>query len=329
MNINFTKINTTKNLLAFSGGVDSSALFHLLLENEIPFDFAIVNYNLRQEAKKEIEYAKKLAKKYNKKLFIKDVKLESSSNFEKKARDIRYNFFKELIEENFYEVLITAHQLNDKLEWFLMQLSRGAGLAELLSFEEFSNKENYKIFKPLINVSRNEIENYLKQNDIKYFLDKTNSDTSYTRNYFRKEFSSKFIKEFKKGVANSFKYLEEDLNSLNIQTSPFCKIKELTIYETKKDDNLNIRTIDLDLKKRAYLLSKAQRDEILKQKQCVISNKIAISISKKYIFICSYEKEVMPKKFKEECRLKNIPKNIRSYIYKNDIMKNLETKISF
>ena len=167
MNLDFSAIKNQKNLLAFSAGVDSSALFFLLLEKNIPFDIAIVNYNLRVQSKEEVSYAKELALKYNKSIFIKDVKLENYSNFEKTARDIRYSFFEEIILNEKYENLITAHQLNDKLEWFLMQLSKGAGLVELIGFNEFEQKENYKIYKPLLNITKNELENYLKINNLK------------------------------------------------------------------------------------------------------------------------------------------------------------------
>ena len=92
MILDFSRIKNNKNLLAFSGGVDSSALFFLLLNHKIDFDIAIVNYNTREQSKDEIEYASFLAKKYDKKIFIKDIKLETSSNFEKNARDTRYIF---------------------------------------------------------------------------------------------------------------------------------------------------------------------------------------------------------------------------------------------
>jgi tRNA(Ile)-lysidine synthase len=114
-------INTTKNLLAFSAGVDSSALFFLLVEQNIPFDIAIVNYNQRESSNNEVIYATQLAHKYGKKCFIslypKDKKFS-----EKTARDYRHNFFEEIIEKENYEALLTAHQLNDKLEWFLIPL---------------------------------------------------------------------------------------------------------------------------------------------------------------------------------------------------------------
>ncbi len=319
MNLDFSAIKNQKNLLAFSAGVDSVALFFLLLEQNISFDIAIVDYNLRAQSKDEISYANELALKYNKSIFIKDVKLENHSNFEKTARDVRYSFFEEIILNEKYENLITAHQLNDKLEWFLMQLSKGAGLIELIGFNEFEQKENYKIYKPLLNITKDELENFLKINNHKYFIDESNFDEKYKRNFFRHNFSNPFLENFSSGVKKSFKYLQNDLNSLGIQNQPIKKIKELEIFLNQKDDNLNIRTIDLSLKKRGILLSSAQRNEILKQKELTISHKINISILENLIWIAPNCNEIMDKKFKELCRIKNIPKNIRNYIFKNNI----------
>ena len=201
----------------------------------------------------------------------------------------------------------------------MMQLSKGAGLVELLGFNEFEEKENYKIYKPLLNTTKDELENYLRNNNYKYFVDKSNFDEKYKRNYFRHNFSNKFLEEFKAGTKKSFEYLQNDLNSLNIQSNPIKEIKELEIFLNQKDNNLNIRTIDLSLKKRGILISSAQRDEILKQKELTISHKINISILENYIYITPVCNEIMDKKFKELCRIKNIPKNIRSYIFKNNI----------
>ncbi len=315
MNLKFSAIKESKNLLAFSAGIDSTALFFLLLKQNISFDIAIVNYNQREQSKEELNYAKKLANKYNKQIFIKDVKLNSNSNFEKKARDIRYSFFEEIINKNHYETLITAHQLNDKLEWFLMQLTKGAGLVELIGLNEFEQRENYKIYKPLLDVSKEQLQSYLKEQNFNYFYDESNSDEKYKRNYFRHNFSDKLLSEFKNGIKNSFKFLQNDLNSLNLNTKPLIKIKDLEIFENKNDDNLNIRIIDISLKKRGFLLSHAQRDEILFQKEITISHKINIAINEKHIYICPRSEAIMDKKFKEKCRIKHIPKNIRQYLY--------------
>lgn len=322
MNLDFSAIKESKNLLAFSAGIDSTALFFLLLKENIDFDIAIVNYNEREESKEELQYAKDLALKYNKRIFYKEVQLESKSNFEKTARDIRYRFFKDIIEKNSYNTLITAHQLNDKLEWFLMQLSKGAGLVELIGVKELEENELYTAFKPLLDISKDELENFLKENNIKYFIDKSNYDEKYKRNYFRHNFSDKFLDKYKQGVKNSFKYLQKDINSLNISNKALKKIYELEIYKNSNDENLNIRTIDLSLKRRGLLISKPQRNEILKQKDITISDKICISIEKDFIWISPKSNEIMDKKFKESCRIKRIPKNIRSYIKEKKI--NLE-----
>ncbi len=312
-------INTTKNLLAFSAGIDSSALFFLLLEQNIPFDIAIVDYNTRAQSKDEVSYAKELASKYQKKCFLKSVTLENKSNFEKKAREIRYSFFEEIITKNQYETLITAHQLNDKLEWFLMQLSKGAGLFELIGFEKCLYKNDILYYKPLLEVSKNELKEYLETNNLKYFIDSSNENEKYKRNYFRHNFSDKLIAEFKNGIKNSFEFLQNDLSSLNKNFNPIKTIKELDIFKNLKDNNLNIRLIDLNIKQRGYLLSKAQRDEILSQKEITINNSINISITENLIFICPKCEFNMYKKFKEECRVNKIPKNIRPYIRKENI----------
>jgi len=315
MNIDFSIIEKSKNLLAFSAGLDSTALFFLLLEKKIPFDIAIVNYNTRKQSKNELSYAKELVKKYDKQIFIKNTQMQSLSNFEKTARDIRYDFFNKIAKKHSYEVLITAHQLNDKLEWFFMQLSKGAGLVELLGMSEIKNKKNYKIYRPLLNISKDELEDFLHTKDIKYFIDNSNFDEKYKRNYFRHNFSNRFLSVFKKGIISSFEYLQNDLNSLNIQINPIQKIRKLEIFRNLNSDNLNIRVIDKSLKKRGILLSFAQREEILKQKELTVSHKINISINQKLIYIAPKVDIVMPKKFKEKCRIKKIPKNIREYIF--------------
>ena len=267
-------INTKKNLLAFSSGIDSTALFFILLENNIPFDLAIVNYNQREQSKEEVEYAKALAQTHHKKCFIKEVTLTSTSNFEKNARDIRYNFFESLICKHGYETLLTAHQLDDQLEWFLMQLTKGAGLKELLGLNALTKKEGYTLLRPLLSCSKEELKTFLDQKEIHYFIDETNHDESYTRNHFRKHYSQQLIASYKNGIQNSLTYLQRDLASLDIPTIPLIKKKSLEVFENLQDDNKNIRIIDQSLKQRGLLISKAQRDEIFKQKEITLNDSI-------------------------------------------------------
>ena len=195
---------SSNNLLAFSAGVDTTALFFWLIEKNISFDIAIVNYHTRDTSDEEVEYARELAKKYNKKIYVKDCELKKFS--EKNARECRYSFFEKIIKKYGYTTLITAHQLNDRLEWFLMQFTKGCGLKELISLHEWEERENYKIWRPFYNLSRKEIVTFLNEKDVKYYIDYTNFDKKYTRNYFRAEFAEKLMEKFESGIKNSFKF---------------------------------------------------------------------------------------------------------------------------
>lgn len=111
--------------MGFSGGLDSVCLFHLLVGENIAFDIALVDYNTQKQRLEIIQHAQKLAQAHHKKCYIHYApKIER--NFEMQARKIRYDFFETLIKEHSYKHLILAHHLNDRLEWFLMQLSKGA-----------------------------------------------------------------------------------------------------------------------------------------------------------------------------------------------------------
>jgi len=306
-----------KNLLAFSGGIDSTALFFLLLESNIPFDIAIVDYNLREQSKKEVEYAKDLAKRYDKDIYIKSLNLPSS-NFEAIARKTRYEFFEKVIKENSYDNLLTAHQLDDKLEWFFMQFSKGAGAVELLGLEEKEDREFYSLIRPLLNYTKEELLEYLHSHDIKYFIDESNTDTKYKRNYFRQKYTKEFLSEFKDGVKRSFEFLQKDKDAL-LKLDILYHDKELYILKNQKDDLLNIRAIDKIVKKLGVLLSQKAKEELLRQQEAVISHKIAVAITDKKIFIAPFVKAVMTKEFKEKCRIYNIPIKLRTYLFKEKI----------
>jgi tRNA(Ile)-lysidine synthase len=304
---------TSKSLLAFSAGIDSTALFFMLLENDVDFDIAIVDYNLREQSKEEVAYAKELAKKYGKKIFIKSVSLQKS-NFEANARKVRYEFFEEIIKKEGYSNLLTAHQLDDKLEWFFMQLSKGAGTVELLGFEEKEDREFYTLIRPLLNYTKEELLNYLHTHNIKYFIDSSNHDTKYKRNLFRQKYTKEFLKEYKEGVKRSFNYLQKDKEEL-LKVDILYHDRKLYILKNQQNDIKNIRAIDKIVKKLGILLSKKSKDELLRQKECVVSHKIAIAITEDKIFIAPYLQTIMTKEFKESCRVTKIPKNIRAYLF--------------
>jgi tRNA(Ile)-lysidine synthase len=301
----------TNNLLAFSAGVDSTALFFWLLEKNIPFDVAIVNYHTRPTSDEEVEYAKSLAKKYNKKIYIKDCFLDKFS--EKEARDCRYKFFEEIIKTHGYDILITAHQLNDRFEWLLMQFSKGAGLKELIAMGEWEEREYYKIYRPFYNISRKEILSFLDERSIKYYIDTSNYDKKYKRNLIRSEFSNKFIELFEEGVKKSFEYLQKDLDLLFQKD---WQKKDKLYFFKKQNPEIDIKKVDLIAKNLGVIMTKPQRDEIIKTNfSCVIQGKIAIDSNETDVYVSPYVKTSMPKDFKERMRKNKIPPKIRGYFY--------------
>ncbi len=305
-----------KNLLAFSAGSDSSALFFILKALHVEFDIAIVNYQSREQSYDEELYAKTLANEFEKECYIFTCKLEKN-NFEHNARLKRYDFFEKIIKEHAYDNLLTAHHLNDKLEWFLMQLSKGAGAVELSGMEEIESSENYKTLRPLLHVNKNEIENFLHVNKIKHFLDSSNSDKKYFRNQIREEFANSFCTQFSSGIKKSFEYLSEDKKRLLPQI--LTQNKKLFILKRDSDDLINIRGIDKVVKKLGVLLSSHSRDEIIRTKDCIVSSKVAIVFREDNIYICPAINIKMDKKFKEACRVAKIPAKIRPYMYKENI----------
>ena len=315
--LDLSHLKGKKNLLAFSAGVDSSALFFLLLENNISFDLALVNYGTRENSDKEEAHAQALADKHH--LRCHSIKAPKfASHFEKSARDFRYTFFEALINTHYYDTLLTAHQLNDQLEWLLMRFTKGAGVSELIGLESVSQRNGYRLMRPLLEQSKEELLSYLQSNDHPYFVDESNSDEKYERNKFRKQFSDALMAEYKEGIKRSFEYLRKDKEHLEKEFE--------TIYATKKlrliklyDLSAKIKAADLILKELGYLLSASQRQEIEKEDSLVIGGKWAVETQDNILYISPYSTVDMPKEFKEKCRVLKLPQKIRAYCFSENI----------
>ncbi|MCX2717153.1 tRNA lysidine(34) synthetase TilS [Helicobacter sp. MIT 21-1697] len=348
-------LKQTHNLLGFSGGVDSTALFFLLLECEISFDIAIVHYHTRPQADDEVAYAKELAATYNKLCFVAHAP-HFDTNFEHNARSFRFDFFRSLITKHCYTHLLLAHQLNDRLEWLLMQLTKGAGLGNLLGFsdERYNDDESfthYTIVRPLESMPKNALYRFCKERGIKYFEDSSNQDKTFRRNYFRYEFCDKLVNEFSTGIARTLSYLQRDKQSLEnmlyantleleslqeqIQKQIYnvnvplhthhirCIIFSIHKVRAQNDDNLLLLFCDKVAKRCGYVLSAAQREEISKSNfNCKIAHLIITSNAHRiYIaqdFINMYKivtQGPMSKKFKICCASHCVPPKLRLLLW--------------
>lgn len=313
-------LKNKKNLLAFSGGADSTALFFLLIKQNIKFDIAIVNYNQRAQSVKEVAYAKELASKYNLECHTL-VAPKISKNFEAVAREIRYDFFQRLISSHGYNNLLTAHHLGDRFEWMLMQFCKGAGCAEIAGMQKIQQRDSYTLVRPLLHLDKQELYSYLGYEKIKYFEDETNKNEDIKRNSFRHNYSSPLLDKYLSGIKKSFDYLDADRETL-IPEVQIKHIDDLTYFESLKKQRADIFIIDKILKAKQYMLSANERELLKDEKALVVGRKFIVSKNKGFIFIAPYSKDDscinMSHEFKEECRILKIEPKIRPYLYKNE-----------
>lgn len=299
-----------KFLLGFSGGVDSCALFFLLMGEGISFDIAIVDYGVREQSKEEVLYARQLAQKYSKQIFVLNApKIEK--NFESRARQVRFEFFKKVVRENRYRGLILAHQLNDRIEWLLMQFQKGAGLNTLLGFSFCEKISGIEVFRPLLDVSKEELYRFCSQKKIKFFEDKSNQDDVFLRNRFRK--LSAFLAQNAQGIRSSFEYLREEKNRLY----PDVEVKNLGDIRAfvRTGEIGDLHRIDLECKKMGYMLSARQKQEIIKcQFSCEV-HRLVIECNDEKIFIAPKIQCVMDERFRDMARKNKIPKRLRKNFY--------------
>jgi len=317
-NSSLNTLRGKKNLLAFSGGVDSSALFFLLLKHNIKFDIAIVNYNIREQAKEEIKYAKELADTHNCTCHIYNAP-KIDKNFEAKAREIRYDFFEDLIKEFNYDNLITAHHLGDRFEWMLMQFCKGAGCVEIAGMLKEVDRGFYTLLRPLLHLDKKELLNFLNAKNIKYFEDETNFDEDIKRNDFRHNYSTPLLEKYLSGIKKSFDYLDEDRECL-IPEIVIKTIGGFAYFKSSLNKRADIFVIDKYLKSQLHMPSASERELLKSEKTVILGRKFLVNQDFGFIFIVPFIQDGshMPKEFKEDCRTLKIEPKLRPYLYKNE-----------
>ncbi|MFA6189152.1 MAG: tRNA lysidine(34) synthetase TilS [Sulfuricurvum sp.] len=301
-----------KVLLAFSGGVDSTALFHLLLSHNITFDIAHVNYHTRPSSDQEAQSAEGLAHAHQLQCYTHSCHLEGK-NFEHRARDERYTFLKYLVGKYDYTCVLTAHQLNDRLEWLMMQFCRGSGLPELLGIRSHDTRDGMTLIRPLLEHDRESIEAYLAQHNLVHYIDESNADERYTRNLFRRRFSTPLMQEYREAIKRSFRYLEED-NATLIENVAIEHIDELFYFRTPRNSHSLIVAIDGVLKSLGHVMRGNEKELLKQEKSLVVGRAYAVTVEEDYTFISPYVEITMQKEFKEKCRIQKIDPKMRGYL---------------
>lgn len=206
----------SKIILGISGGPDSVALLHLLMEGGFEPILVHINYHLRgRESDLDQKFVEKLAMKHHLQLEILETYAKKlPGNLEENCRNIRYEFFEQVRRVSKSELILTAHQLDDQIETFLFNLSRGSSLQGFLGMAEFNPKRH--LLRPLLQIPKSTILSYLKSQKIPYRLDKSNQNLKFSRNLIRHKILPVFEKinpNFRSTMASSMASLRENLES--------------------------------------------------------------------------------------------------------------------
>ena len=236
-----------KIVLAVSGGPDSTCMLDIFPRLQKKYDLKLliahVNYSLRKkDSDLDEKFVRDLAEKYGIEIFVKNMletqnfaSLRKKNISENYLRDVRYEFFEKIRKENNFDFIAVAHNRDDQAETFLMRAIRGAGTAGLAAMRF---KNNF-IIRPLLEISREEILDYLKKNKLKWRLDKTNLESKFLRNKIRNKLIPMLEKNFnpdiKKTLADAAASIAEDEDFLSkTSKKAFRNLKELSVSKIIK-----------------------------------------------------------------------------------------------
>lgn len=210
---NFAELTQQPLLIAVSGGVDSVVLLHLC--HRIGLDVAVAhcNFHLRKEDSDQDQvFVKNRSAELKVPFFVREFDTNQYATTNKvsiqvAAREQRYQWFEEILQQGTYRYVLTAHHLDDSMETFLINFSRGTGIEGLLGIPEKTNH----IRRPLLVFTRAEIEAYATANQLSWREDYTNAQTKYLRNKIRKN------------ILPVFKDINPQIDQTFLQTISFLK----------------------------------------------------------------------------------------------------------
>ena len=253
-----------KIIVAVSGGPDSMCLLNILYTLKDEYDLSIVaahiNHCLRgKDADDDEKYVESFCKKhdidfYATRINVQEVANKENVSFEVAGRKCRYDFLNKVRLKLNYNKIALAHNSNDQCETILMRIMRGAGLEGLAGIKAI--RDNIYI-RPIIEINREQIEDYCKENDLKARIDKTNLESIYTRNKVRLELIPYIQKNFNGDIISVINRMGQNID-VDREYLDF-------IGNKKFDEFCTSNKFEVVIKKEAFLEHKAVTSRIIRK----------------------------------------------------------------
>lgn len=234
--------NGDRIVVGFSGGPDSVFLVEMLLKlrEKIDFDIVLVHINhlLRgKEAQRDEDFSINYGKSKGLKVFARKINItslgkEKGLSLEEAGREARYSFYKEVLEKSNSNKIALAHNKDDQIETFMFRLTRGTGLSGL---EGIATKRD-RYIRPISEIYKSEIVNYLDENNISYCIDSTNLENEFTRNSIRIDLIPFIEKRYNPKFKDKIFSLIEEIRDINI-------FIEKEIEQFSYNETINIESI--------------------------------------------------------------------------------------
>lgn len=236
---NFSFLKEKKLLIAVSGGMDSMVLVDLFQKLKFDFTLAHCNFQLRgTESDGDENFVVTYAKQNNITCFVTKFDTENYSKEYKlstqvAARNFRYNWFNEILVQEKFDYIVTAHHADDVVETFMINLSRGTGLDGLTGIPS----QNGNIIRPMLPFSRKEIEEYVSENNLQWREDSSNASDKYLRNKIRHHVIPVF-KEINESFLQSF---QNTLDHLNQEQSLVNDVVQMVYEKVVSEENNQLK----------------------------------------------------------------------------------------
>lgn len=262
-------------ICAVSGGVDSVCLLHVL--HDLGYKTVLAHVNHHKRAQSEIEEAemRKLAEELEIPFEVLEYHFDGNDNFHNDSHYARYDFFRELCEKYNTNCIATAHHLDDQLETILIKLLEGSNLYGYGGISICNDDSSYRIIRPLLCCSKDELYAYAEKNQYIYFEDSSNQEDDFLRNRIRHHIAPLLKKESSSIHEKVFQY------STQLKEA-FAYIRKQSIeYLNKTNNNIDLDTFDvLDIAVRKDILSLMLEQNNIQKNNRIIHDMLSILNSK-------------------------------------------------